>query len=129
MQSTGEKIKKIRINLGLNQEEFGKLFGVGKAYISQLEKDTSKLSYGNLVYLLLNYNVNLNWLLDENNIDEKQMFLSDEKTTQPTIPLGVFLKRVVKSHSFCMFEVYLKFIHYCPWDIYGTFLKFLCITL
>lgn len=79
MQSTGEKIKKIRIHLGLNQEDFGKLFGVGKAYISSVEKNNSRFSYGNLVYLLVNHKINLNWLLDDSNGNDSQM-LVDTRT-------------------------------------------------
>ena len=63
MTTTGQRVKKIRLALNMSQEQFGHLFNSGKSYISAVEKDKSRLSVDSLVKLLLNYNVNLNYLL------------------------------------------------------------------
>ena len=63
MQTTGSRIKKIRQELNLSQEQFGKIFNTGKSYISAVENNKSQLSVESLVKLLLNYNVNINFVL------------------------------------------------------------------
>ena len=63
MTTIGERVKEIREELRLSQEKFGEIFNAGKSYISAVEKDKSKLSQDSLVKLLLDYNVNLNYLL------------------------------------------------------------------
>lgn len=62
MTTMGKRIKTLRQELQLSQEKFGEIFGSTKAYISAIENDKSKLSVENLGKLLLDYNVNLNWL-------------------------------------------------------------------
>lgn len=62
MTTMGFRVKKIRQELQLSQEKFGEIFGSTKAYISAVENDKSKLSVENLGKLLVDYNVNLNWL-------------------------------------------------------------------
>lgn len=61
--TTGSRIKEIRLELRLSQEEFGNIFDSGKSYISAVENDNSKLSLESLVKLLLNYKVNINYIL------------------------------------------------------------------
>lgn len=63
MSTQGERIKKIREELRLKQEDFAAIFGFSRAFVSAIEKDKSKLSVDNLVKLLLTYNVNMNYLL------------------------------------------------------------------
>ena len=63
MESQGERIKKIRLALGLSQEDFGKIFGITKQYVYGLEKDKLALNNEKLVKLLLDYKVNINYLL------------------------------------------------------------------
>ena len=63
MTTQGKRFKKIRQALGLSQDDFASFFDATKSYISLLENDKSKLSVDNLIKLLLNYNVNLNYLL------------------------------------------------------------------
>lgn len=63
--SQGERIKKIRQNLNLSQEDFGKLFEIQKQMVSSLENNKIKLNNEKLEKLLLTYNVNINWLLAE----------------------------------------------------------------
>ena len=63
METTGSRIKKIRQELNLSQEQFGKIFKTGKSYISAVENNKSQLSVESLVKLLVNYNVNINFIL------------------------------------------------------------------
>ena len=81
MQTMGQRIKNIRQELQMSQEQFGKLFDSGKAYISLVENNKSKLSVENLVKLLLNYNVNINYVLSGNGT----MFLNNCENTHALI--------------------------------------------
>ena len=63
MSTQGIRIKKIRQTLNLQQEEFGKIFGISKQYVSLLEKDKAFLNNDKLVKLLLDYKININYLL------------------------------------------------------------------
>jgi len=65
MFTIGQRIKRVRQELKLSQEQFGEIFNAGKSYISAVENDKSKLSVENLVKLLVNYNVNINYVLAE----------------------------------------------------------------
>ena len=63
METQGQRIKKIRQALNLSQESFGKIFDIGKQFVSLLEKDKTQLNNDKLVKLLFDYNVNINYLL------------------------------------------------------------------
>ena len=63
METQGQRIKKIRQALDLSQEKFGEIFEIGKQFVSLLEKDKTQLNNDKLVKLLLDYNVNINYLL------------------------------------------------------------------
>lgn len=63
MNTQGERIKKLRQELNLSQDEFGKIFGIQKQMVSSLENDKLKLNNEKLALLCESYNVNINWLL------------------------------------------------------------------
>lgn len=63
MSTQGQRIRKIRYDLKMSQTEFGQIFNIGKQFVSLLEKDKTQLNNEKLVKLLLDYNVNLNYLL------------------------------------------------------------------
>lgn len=63
MTTQGERIKKIRQALKLSQEEFGRNLGVSKQYVSNLEANRNFLNNEKLVSLLVDYNVNINYIL------------------------------------------------------------------
>ena len=63
MTTQGKRLKKIRLALGLSGEDFGKKIGVSKQYISNLEADRNILNNEKLVSLLVDFNVNLNYLI------------------------------------------------------------------
>ena len=61
--SIGKRIKEVRQELRLSQEQFGQIFGTGKSYISAVENDKSKLSLENLVKLLVDCHVSIDYIL------------------------------------------------------------------
>lgn len=63
METQGERIKKIRQAIGLSQEDFGEIFSIKKQYVYSLEKDKIALNNEKLVKLLIDYKVNINYLL------------------------------------------------------------------
>lgn len=63
MTTQGQRIKKIRQALGLSQEQFGVIFDIKKQFVSSLEKDKTFLNNDKLVKLLVDFNVNINYLL------------------------------------------------------------------
>ena len=90
METQGQRIKKIRTALNMSQEDFGRIFDITKQYVSGLEKDKFSLNNEKIVKLLLDYNINANYLLagvgmmfmnSENNSDDitdiKQDILKD----------------------------------------------------
>ncbi len=63
MDTEGKRVKAIREKLQLSQDKFAEIFSSGKSYISAVENDKSRLSHDSLVKLLLDYQVNINYLL------------------------------------------------------------------
>ena len=63
METQGTRIKKIRQALNLSQDDFGKIFDISKQFVSLLEKDKTFLNNEKLVKLLVDYDVNINYLL------------------------------------------------------------------
>lgn len=61
--SMGMRIKQVRNELHLKQEDFAKRFGFSRAFLSAVEKDKSKLSVDNLIKLLTEFNVSINFIL------------------------------------------------------------------
>ena len=59
----GERIKKIRVHFGLNQEEFGKVLGTSQKAISRWEKNKTEPSIKQLQKLTQLFNINPTWLL------------------------------------------------------------------
>lgn len=96
MSTQGNRIKKIREELRLTQEQFANIFGFNRAYLSAIEKDKSKLSVDNLVKLLLTYNVNMNYVLG----GIGSMFIGQHKTDHTGID-EVQFRRLFKQ---CMKE-------------------------
>lgn len=63
MTTQGERLKQIRQALRLSQDEFGKKLNVSKQYVSNLEAARNFLNNEKLVSLLVDFNVNINFLL------------------------------------------------------------------
>lgn len=90
MTSQGNRIKYIRTLLGLSQEAFGNKINVSKQYVSNLEADRNFLNNDKLVSLLVDLNVNANYILNgvgepfinisENSIEVRDKLLKDFET-------------------------------------------------
>ena len=64
MSTQGKRIKKLRQELNLSQEEFGAIFDIRKQMVSKLETDCGVfLNNDKLTKLLTEYNVNINYIL------------------------------------------------------------------
>lgn len=63
MEAQGERIKQIRQALKLSQEKFGEVLGIKKQFVSRIENNSVLLNNDKLVTLLLNFDVNINYIL------------------------------------------------------------------
>ena len=63
METQGERIKNIRTELRLSQDKFGERLGITRQFVSNVEKGTAVFSNEKLTSLILNYNVNINYVL------------------------------------------------------------------
>ena len=66
-----DRIKEIRISLGLNQSDFGNKIGLGQAGVSALEKGIRGITDRNIQLICEKFNVNEEWLRN----GECEMFL------------------------------------------------------
>ena len=80
MQQFGEKLKKIRRALGLNQAEMAKELEVSDRTLRDYEKNKFTVNYDFLGRLIARYNVNSEWIFK----DEGRMF-SDEESNLPEV--------------------------------------------
>lgn len=74
MSTQGQHLKNIRKSLNLSQEALGERLNVSKQYISNLEADRNVLNNEKMVSLLLDFNVNLNYLFN----GQGPMFLTSD---------------------------------------------------
>lgn len=63
METQGSRLKKIRTELSLSQEQFGKQIGLTRAAIAAVEADNNKFSNDVLCKLVLTFDININYLL------------------------------------------------------------------
>ena len=62
MYLLGERIKKIRKENKVTQNEFAKILGVSQTHISKIEKGIEKPSETLLLFMSYRYSVDINWL-------------------------------------------------------------------
>ncbi len=62
----GERVRKIRTDLGLTAEKFGKQLGVGKTAISNIENGKRNLTEQMIKAICREYNASYDWLMYEN---------------------------------------------------------------
>lgn len=63
MTTQGSRLRNIRRELKIPQDKFGEMIGVSKQYISNIEKDRNLLNNEKLTKLLVDFNVNINYVL------------------------------------------------------------------
>ena len=83
MESIGKRFKSVRKVLNMSQEEFASSLGITKQAISNVEHSKSLPSTAIMNKMLLNFDVNLNYLISEvgdmfNNPDKIYKSLRDE---------------------------------------------------
>lgn len=59
----GKRVRKIRLQKGISQEQFGELIGIKKAAVSKIENGDNSLSKSNLISTCKQFNINEEWLL------------------------------------------------------------------
>lgn len=59
----GNRVRKVRLQKGISQEQFGELIGIKKAAVSKIENGENSLSKSNLISICRQFNVNKDWLL------------------------------------------------------------------
>ena len=62
--TTAERVRILRKDLKLSQEEFGKRLGLSVASISMIEKGTARLTQRNINSICSEFNANLDWLIN-----------------------------------------------------------------
>lgn len=83
----GEKIKSLRIKMGLTQEELANRCELSKGFISQLERDLTSPSIATLIDILECLGTDLKEFFS-NDVEEKIVFGCDDFFTQENIELG-----------------------------------------
>ncbi|WFR55395.1 helix-turn-helix domain-containing protein [Anaerocolumna sp. AGMB13025] len=76
-----DRLKEIRKNLNLNQEDFGKRLGVGKTAISKLEKGENNLTDSMIKLISKEFNVDYIWLTT----GKGEMFIEPDIDAMETI--------------------------------------------
>lgn len=82
-----ERIKELRISLKMNQEEFGKLLGITKSGVSEIESGRRKVTEQHII-MLQNHKVNENWL----RTGQGDMFMEQTEDEQIEEFIGNLLK-------------------------------------
>ncbi|MNC78693.1 transcriptional repressor DicA [compost metagenome] len=65
MNKIGAKIKIVRKQLKLNQNDFAETIGISQGRLSEIEQEKTKPSAETLYELRKRFNIDLNWLFDE----------------------------------------------------------------
>lgn len=93
MSAVNERLKSLRISLGMNQKDFGERIEVAQTYLSQIEKGDRPVTDKILkIVCLQNWNgksVNEEWFLTGNG----EMFVPETKDEQITRLLSDVLKK------------------------------------
>lgn len=63
MNTIGERIKNLRKNNKLTQNEFAKIIELSQGRLSELEQNKTKPSSDTLISICNNFNISINWLL------------------------------------------------------------------
>jgi transcriptional regulator with XRE-family HTH domain len=64
----GEKVRKIRVSLGMTQTEFAEKLGLKQSYISKVEKDHANLTVAHIHEIAGRFNVDVSNLLQDNDV-------------------------------------------------------------
>lgn len=90
----GEKIKRLRLENGLTQEELANRCELSKGFISQVERDMTSPSIASLVDILESLGTNLNDFFSEDE-DEKLVFTPEDAFEKTDEELGYALRWII----------------------------------
>lgn len=91
----GNKIRRIRIQKGLTQEELGERTDLSKGYISQVERDLSSPSMETFFAILEVLGCTPKDFFDEDKEEQKILYKEEDQTTYEEEDLGYKLKWLV----------------------------------
>lgn len=74
----GKRVRKIRLQKGISQEQFGELIGIKKAAVSKIENGDNSLSRSNLISIYKQFNINEEWLL----YGKGEMFIPESRENE-----------------------------------------------
>ena len=74
----GKRVRKIRLQKGISQEQFGELIGIKKAAVSKIENGDNSLSSSNLISICKQFNINEEWLL----YGKGEMFIPESRENE-----------------------------------------------
>ena len=74
----GKRVRKIRLQKGISQEQFGELIGIKKAAVSKIENCDNSLSRSNLISICKQFNINEEWLL----YGKGEMFIPESRENE-----------------------------------------------
>ena len=79
----GNKIKKLRLEKGLSQQQFAESLGYShKSMINKIESGLCDMSYEKIIKLLKEYNLNASEFLDEEDWDKMDELQKDNENWQ-----------------------------------------------
>lgn len=84
--SLGERIRKVRADLGLSQQQFADMLGVHRKTLNNWETGKHKPSYGDLMLMANTADVSLKWLAGEQfrpPIDGSTSAADNDQRTRP----------------------------------------------
>jgi transcriptional regulator with XRE-family HTH domain len=102
MTESSKKIKQIRTNLNLSQDNFAKSLGFSKGYIADVESGRTKPSRNLLEVIFQRYGISIDWLFLKNRL----LFLME--TLQTTFIFAYAFSREGLDHCDRMLKEFLK---------------------
>lgn len=87
----GKRVRKIRLQKGISQEQFGELIGIKKAAVSKIENGDNSLSRSNLISICKQFNINEEWLL----YGKGEMFIPESRENE----IRRFFENAISSDS------------------------------
>lgn len=85
MSTIGQRIKQLRVEHNLTQEEFGKLFGIVKSTISMYENDKSIPDDDMKKKIAEKFDVSLDWLMGVSDIRNPADKIADSLSDDPEL--------------------------------------------
>jgi len=89
----GEKVKRLRVSLGLNQADFSNKLGLTAAALSKIENDITKHPRSSFFSKLVEiFNVNLDWIFN----DKDEMFVQ-HKVSDSDASVDTYRRETIKT--------------------------------